>query len=193
MILEGVIATSNEHGAAHVSAMGPEVDPQIETLTLRPFETSSTLTNLQRHPYGVFHVTDDVEQLVAAALPVQTVPLQLKTATVVPGHVLSDCCRWYEFKVRDIDASKQRAVIQCEIVHCGHQRDFFGFNRAKHAVVEATILATRLHLLPREEVELQIKQLEPLVRKTAGPVERRAWETVVRYVATFDQPLGATA
>ena len=33
------------------------------------------------------------------------------------------------------------------MVDQGRLRDFFGFNRAKHAVIEAAILATRLSLL----------------------------------------------
>ena len=34
-------------------------------------------------------------------------------------------------------------------------RDVFGFNRAKHAVLEAAILATRLHILPEDDVRRQ--------------------------------------
>ena len=33
-----------------------------------------------------------------------------------------------------------------------HHREFFGFNRAKHAVLEAAILATRVELLPADEI-----------------------------------------
>jgi hypothetical protein len=64
-------------------------------------------------------------------------------------------------------------------------RDFFGFNRAKHAVLEAAILATRLHLLPLRDVESQLAALRVLVEKTAGPREREAFELIVRYVAEF--------
>ena len=50
-------------------------------------------------------------------------------------------------------------------------RDFFGFNRAKHAVVEAAILATRLHLLPLAEVAAEFTKLRVIVGKTGGPDE----------------------
>ena len=61
-------------------------------------------------------------------------------------------------------------------------RDFFGFNRAKHAVLEATILATRLHLLPIEQVRSEFERLRSPVEKTAGPVELEAWRILNDYV-----------
>src|SRR5207244_5580830 len=44
---------------------------------------------------------------------------------------------YYEFRVLSIDEREQRVRIEAEVVHTGRLRDFFGFNRAKHAVVEA--------------------------------------------------------
>jgi hypothetical protein len=60
--------------------------------------------------------------------------------------------------------------------------EFLGFNRARHAVLEATILATRLHLIPHEEVRRQIDALAILVDKTAGPREQEGWALVSEYV-----------
>ena len=51
----------------------------------------------------------------------------------------------------------------------GRVRDFFGFNRAQHAVLEAAILATRVGLLPAGEIFAQLERLRPLVAKTGGP------------------------
>ena len=58
------------------------------------------------------------------------------------------------------------------------QRPFIGYNRARHAVVEAAILSTRLHLLGAEEVGRQMALLAPLVEKTGGSREREAWEAI---------------
>ena len=44
-----------------------------------------------------------------------------------------------------------------ETVAEGRRRDFFGLNRAKHAVVEAAILATRVPLLPLEAIFADIQ------------------------------------
>ena len=193
MIIEGIVTTTNEDGTPQVSAMGPLVDPAITSLTLRPFESSTTLANLQRHRCGVFHVVDDVELLVAAALQTWDTPPQLTPATKIDGYILSGCCRWFEFEVQSIDTSAPRAEIPCRILERGHIRDAFGFNRAKHAVVEATILVTRLHLLPLEDVRSQVEQLQPLVEKTGGDAERRAWNQIARTLAAAERKLESTA
>jgi hypothetical protein len=42
-------------------------------------------------------------------------------------------------------------------------------------VIEAAILVSRLHMLPREKVEAEMAYLEIAVGKTAGPQEQEAW------------------
>ena len=64
----------------------------------------------------------------------------------------------------------------CDVVDQGRLRDFFGFNRGKHAVVEAAILATRTEFLPADEILSQFERLRVLVEKTGGPAEQRAFE-----------------
>jgi hypothetical protein len=76
--------------------------------------------------------------------------------------------------VRSIDASGERVHVDAEVVHAARHRDFWGVNRAKHAVIEAAILATRLHLLPRQEVEAEFRKFRVIVDKTGGPSEFEA-------------------
>ena len=61
-------------------------------------------------------------------------------------------------------------------------RDFFGFNRAKHAVVEAAILATRIQILKPEEIRKELTRLESPLNKTAGEQERRAFDFLRSYI-----------
>ena len=93
----------------------------------------------------------------------------------VRGFVLADACRYYEFRVRSFDEHEQRVRIETEVVHTGRLRDFFGFNRAKHAVVEAAILATRTDFLPLTDIEAEFRKLAVLVDKTGGEQERQAF------------------
>ncbi len=60
-----------------------------------------------------------------------------------------------------------------EVVAEGRQRDFFGLNRGKHAVVEAAILATRTSILPLEEIQADFRKLAILVEKTGGPMSTK--------------------
>jgi hypothetical protein len=185
MILEGIVTSQNRAGELNIAPMGPIVDESMTRLRLRPFQTSQTYRNLVEHPQGVFHVVDDVLLLAKAALGQLQPEPSTFPAVKVSGRVLSDACRWYEFEIESCDASQERTDLCVRVVHAGRIRDLFGFNRAKHAVLEAAILATRLHLLPRDEVERQLAALRSPVEKTAGPRELEAFQLVCNHVATF--------
>jgi hypothetical protein len=175
MILEGIVTTVDASGAMHLAPMGPRVDATMERFMLRPFSTSQTYRNLVAHGEGVLHVTDDVLLLAHAALgPVEPPPVH-EPAEHVRGFVLTGACRYYEFRVRSIDDRDERVRIEAEVVHKGRLRDFFGFNRAKHAVVEAAILATRTAFLPLDEIDAEFRKLAVLIDKTGGEQEYRAF------------------
>jgi uncharacterized protein len=176
MILEALVTTTDADGAPHLAPMGPRVSSDFARFTLRPFPTSNTYRNLLRHGEGVLHVTDDALLLAKAAIGAVGEMPQVRTAERVRGFVLADCCRFFEFRVRSIDDSSERVSIDAEVVHAGRVRDFFGFNRAKHAVVEAAILATRLHLLPLAEVAGEFAKFRVIVGKTGGPNEHAAMD-----------------
>lgn len=182
MILEGIVTTLNSDGSANISPMGPIVDERMDQLLLRPYQTSTTFANLKRAGEGVFHVTDDVLLLAQAAIDRIDPRPTLLPAAAVAGVILSDACRWYAFRVQSIDDRQPRTEIVAEVVDRGQQRDFFGFNRAKHAVVEAAILATRVSMIPRAEIEAELDRLAVPVAKTGGEREHQAFEMLRSYV-----------
>jgi hypothetical protein len=182
MILEGIVTTVSPEGDVNIAPMGPRVDEAMERFLLRPFPTSQTYKNLKSRGEGVLHVTDDVLLLARAAVgPVGPLP-PMFPANRVAGFVLADTCRYYEFRVTTMDETQERVRIEAEVVHAGRLRDFFGFNRAKHAVMEAAILATRVHLLPRAEIEAEFRRLSVLVEKTGGSQELEAFAFLRDYV-----------
>jgi len=187
MILEGIVTTLNDDGSVNISPMGPIVDEAMSHLLLRPFRTSTTYRNLKRTGQGVLHVTDDVALLAQAAIG-QPDPLPaMVPADKIEGRILADACRWYAFQVLTLDDSQERTAIEAEVVDRGRLRDFFGFNRAKHAVVEAAILATRVGILPDEQLLDDLGRLAAPIEKTGGSQERRAYDLLKGYV---DRRLG---
>ena len=54
--------------------------------------------------------------------------------------------------------------------------NFQGFNRAQAAVIEASVLISRLDILPREKIKREIEYLEIAINKTAGEKETQAWK-----------------
>ena len=187
MILEGIVTTISPTGDVHIAPMGPRVDADMRRFLLRPFNTAQTYRNLCRHGEGVLHVTDDVLLLARAAVGRVIALPPLMPARAIRGWVLRDACRAYEFRVVNIDDRAERASIEVEVVHHGTLRDFFGFNRAKHAIVEAAILATRTDFLPLPEIEAEYRKLEALVQKTGGAQEKEAFDFLQDYVAQVKQ------
>src|SRR4051812_33561371 len=182
-LLEGIVTTLNEDRSPHIAPMGPIVDADFKHLLLRPFCTSQTYRNLKRTNQGVLHVTDDVELFAKAAVgQFEHVPPLLPAADI-EGAILADACRWYEFRVRLIDDREERTEIVADVVAAGQRREFFGFNRAKHAVIEAAILATRIDFLNAEHICAEFERLKAPVEKTGGYEERRAFEFLKKYVA----------
>jgi hypothetical protein len=187
MILEGIVTTIGPDGTVNIAPMGPRVDAGMNRFLLRPYRTAQTYRNLKAHGQGVFHVTDDVLLLARAALgPLEPVPA-LIPAMRVQGYILQDACRYYEFQVTTIDDREERSRIEVEVVNSGRLRDFFGFNRAKHAVVEAAILATRTDFLPLEEIESEFRKLATVVDKTGGDQEKKAFTFLQEHVAQISQ------
>jgi uncharacterized protein len=181
MILEGIVTTVSAAGEVNIAPMGPhvEIDPATGELTrfvLRPFRTAQTYANLKHHGEGVLHVTDDVLLLARSALGVLDPPPALRPAMKVRGWRLADTCRFHEFRILSCDDKEERVRLEGEVVHTERLRDFFGFNRAKHAVVEAAILATRTAFLPLDEIETEYRKLAVLVEKTGGSQEHAAFD-----------------
>ncbi len=174
MILEGLVTTTDADGNPHLAPMGPTVFGDFDSLLLRPFPTSNTYQNLTRHSEGVFHVTDDAKLIAYAAVgKLGDVP-PTNPATTVAGFVLNGACRAFEFRATEIDATRERVHITAAIVHRHELRPWGGFNRAKHAVIEAAILATRFHLLPVDDITAEFHKLRVIVDKTGGDAEHDA-------------------
>jgi uncharacterized protein len=186
MILEGIVTTVSALGEVNIAPMGPrvafEATGELHHFSLHPFRTAQTFANLMEHGEGVLHVTDDVLLLAQSAVGKVVPSPALVPATQVRGWVLADTCRFHEFRVLSRDDRTERAHFDVEVVHTGRVRDFFGFNRAKHAVVEAAILATRTAFLPREEIEAEYRKLAVLVEKTGGPQEHAAFTLLQQHL-----------
>jgi hypothetical protein len=175
MILESIVTSRNPDGTVNIAPMGPHCrDRELTQFELRPFQTSTTFRNLSERLCGVMHVTDDVLLMVRVALNQSPADAGLRPAEVVDCDYLTDACRAYEFEVSHVNASGPRASLQCRTRHTIRLRDFFGFNRAKHMLIEVTILATRMDFVPREEILARLAEYAPIIEKTGGEQELRA-------------------
>ncbi len=178
MILEVIVSTMDEAGKINLAPMG--VSWEGERLLVQPYRDSATFRNLTLNGQGVVNFTDNV--LVFARCALGEAPFRTFPARKIRGTVLADTCHWKEFEVETADRIQDRARFLCRVVEEGRVRDFVGLNRAKHAVIEAAIAASRIPWLGGEAVALQIEALAPLIDKTAGPQEREAFDFLRGYV-----------
>ena len=181
MILETIVTSVAEDGTVNCAPMGVEWGEQ--TIILKPFLETTTYRNVVTTGAAVVNLIDDVRVFARAAIAnpqYPTVP-----ATVVRGVVLADCCSWREVEVRSIDSTPPRSRIETAVVHQGMRREFIGFNRARHAVLEAAIYATRLHMLSRAFVESELARLQVIVDKTADAPELEAMALLTEHVRSL--------
>jgi hypothetical protein len=181
MILEALVTTRGADGRPHLAPMGPSVSGiDFTEFELRPFPSSQTYQNLLIHPIGVLHVTDDALLIARAAIGAWTTH---DANEINDELVLRHCHRYYQFRVTNVNAAEPRIRMTCEVMGYGQgTRPWFGFNRGRHAVLEAAILATRVHLLPKEQIEAEFQLLQRIVDKTGGPDEQEAMALMTDHV-----------
>ena len=193
MIVETIVTTRDLQGQVNVAPMGVEWEPSADDsrIVLKPFLETATYRNVVATRTAVVNLIDDIRVFARAAISnpqYATVP-----ATAVAGVVLADCCAWRELEVASIDSTPPRSRIEATVVHRGSNRDFIGFNRACHAVLEAAIYATRVQMLPREFLESELQRLQVIVDKTAGPREFEAMTLVSTFIRSVPPPAGSTS
>jgi hypothetical protein len=182
-LIETVVTTTGPDGVVNCAAMG--VRWGEDELVFWPFDATRTLRNLRFRGEAVVHLTDDVLLFVQAALGRPSPAM--RPATVIAGAVIKAASSWREVVVTEIAPSKDgvaRSRVRARVVAAGAgSQESLGLCRARYAVVEASILASRLRWLDPERVRTELARLQELVDKTAGPRERAAMDYVRRYVA----------
>jgi hypothetical protein len=151
-----------------------------EEIVIKPYRSTRTLRNLEARGAAVVNLTDDILLFTEAALDDPHPPT--RPADLVDGAVLADACSWREVTVEAIDATGPRATVTTRVVGRGTGREFVGFSRACGAVLEASILASRVRRLPADEIRADLARLAVVVDKTAGPRERAAMDRVLAHV-----------
>lgn len=187
MIIETIVTTLDVSGAVNIAPMGVEWDGGDAPPVLKPFLETTTYRNVMATGVAVVNLIDDVRLFARAAISNPEYPVV--PAVAVRGVVLRDACSWRELTTRSVDSTPPRSRIETTVVHRGVRREFIGFNRARHAVLEAAIYATRVHLLSRDFLENELARLQVIVDKTAGPVEHEAMTLLTEYIRSAPQPV----
>jgi uncharacterized protein len=182
MIWETVITTRAPDGRVHVAPMGIRESPEGRVI-LAPFRPSQTLENVLATRAAVVNTTDDVRVFAGCLTGRPNWPT--RPCERIECVRLDGALAHRELTVAHIDEDEQRPRVHCGVVFAANHRPFRGFNRAQAAVIEGAILVSRLHMLPWEKIDSEMKYLTIAIDKTAGPHEREAWSWLEERVATF--------
>lgn len=182
-LIETVVTTLGDDGAVNCAAMGVRWGER--ELFFRPFEGTRTLRNLRSRGEAVVHLTDDVLLFAQAALDNPQPPT--RPARAISGAVIEEAYAWREVVVSEIvpgTNGSRRARVRAHVAASGTGTGQpLGLCRARHAVVEASILASRVRLLGASKVRDELARLQELTVKTGGRREREAMRYIRDYLA----------
>lgn len=181
MILETIITTLDAAGRAHVTPFG--IRMQEELVVISPYKPSVTLDNILSTQYAVMNLTDDV-RIFAGALTRRQAWEVLPTEKII-GVRLVNTLAHQELKLVSVKHDDTRPQLYLEVIHKVQHQPFQGFNRAQAAVIELAVLASRLHMLPKEKVTIERQYLQNAIDKTAGERELEAWSWLVEMIDNF--------
>lgn len=179
MIRETIVTTMNAQRRVHLAPLG--IIPEGDSFILAPFRPSTTLENLRVVPFANANYTDDVRVFAGCLTGRRDWPVT--SAQRIPVPRLASALAHAELEVTHVTEDEQRPRFHCRLLSETNHAPFRGFNRAKAAVIEAAILVSRLHLLPREKIERDIEYLRIAVEKTADAAEKEAWDWLMDKVA----------
>ncbi len=200
LVIEGVLTTENADGSMHVAPIGPHVNLELTSWTLKPFQSSTTFLNLQKSSRAVFHVVDDPLLMAAAVLGLcnpgehRSAASEILDANQIRdlmaakhdsqfGWILDLSCRYYALSIDQWDLSTPRAIAECSLSHHREIRPFWGWNRARHSILELAILASRVHMIDRTVIDDELNRHKIIVEKTAGAREKSAWELLKSHLS----------
>jgi uncharacterized protein len=206
MIFETIIITVDASKNPHITPFG--VRYEDENIIIAPYKPSTTLNNILQSKLAVMNMTDDV-RVFAGALTGRSdfsyLPIRLGANTPVhplsntlreldspcihapsgPIYRLADCLTHAVLELIEVREDETRPQLVMKAIASENHQSFQGFNRAQAAVVELSILVSRLHMLPKEKVLTEMAYLQIAIDKTAGEREKEAWGWLADKVNTF--------
>jgi hypothetical protein len=169
LIRETIVVTVDAAGRPHIAPLG--LIAEGDYWIIAPFHPSTTLKNLRVRPFAVANLTDDARVFAGCLTGRRDWPL----VAAGVGFRLAETLAHWELEVVRVQEDALRPRFVCRIMRAQAHAPFVGFNRAFAAVVEGAVLASRLDLLPRVEIEAEFSRLKTIVAKTAGPREAEAF------------------
>ena len=178
MIIETIVSTISNDGKVNFSPFG--IKKNKNQIYISPYIPSKTLLNLKSSRCAVVNYTDNTSFFVDCITGNKK--FKKKKCKNFPGYFLENCFSYEQVKVKKIIEDKLRPTFVCEIDESFHIKSYKGHNRAKASIIEACILASRVHLLDKKKILNELSYLSISVDKTAGTLEKKSWKKILKYI-----------
>ena len=181
MIYETIIISTDAQSQPHIAPFG--VREQEGMVVIAPFRPSTTLDNLLSRRTATMNMVDDVRIFAGALTGRRSWPV--RQAEKIDGFVMDDALAHRELELVRVEEDAVRPLLYFRVMHEVNHRAFSGFNRAQAAVIELSVLVSRLHMLPMEKIETEMTYLSIAIEKTAGVRETQAWDWLVERIGNY--------
>ena len=181
-VRETIVTTKNQDNTVKVSPLGIYIDEGI--LKIKPFKPSASLDNILRNKSGVINYVDDV-RIFTSCIIKKKINIDFAATNIIDCFRIKNAVSHTEFIVENIDENNKRPTITCKPVYEETHKMYYGFNRAKSAVIELCILASRLGIIDNKKIDDEIKYLQIAINKTAGSNEAEAWGWLLEYINKY--------
>jgi hypothetical protein len=181
MIYETIITSTDVDGKAHIAPFG--VRERDGLVLIAPFRPSSSLDHLLRSRCAVLNASDDVRIFAGVLTGRRDWPV--RRANKIDGWVLDAALAHRELELVEVKEDAMRPELLFRVVHEATHAPFRGFNRAQAAVLEAAVLVSRLHMLPLEKIDGEVRYLAIAIEKTAGEHELQAWSWLMEKIENY--------
>ena len=185
MIHEVIVTTISEKNIVHIAPMGIKIiDDRVK---ISPFRPSQTLENITKNNLATINFIDDVRVFAGIVTKYKRdwELENIKSKDMVPRLLLANT--HYNVTAKEFKDDEKRPEIICDITKKVINKEFMGFNRAQFSVIEASVLVSRLNMLPIKKVLQEMEYLKIGIQKTAGPRESEAWAWIEKKIQAFQK------
>ena len=168
-INEIILITECEDGTPHIAPFG--IRERDGLILIAPFRPSTSLDNLLSGRRATVNATDDVRVFAGALTGRRNWLVEDRVGALILQSTLS----YQSLKLEKVEDDVQRPKLYFSKLKEEMLKPFQGFNRAQAAVVELSVLVSRLHMLSIEKITSEMEYLSITIKKTASDNELEAW------------------
>ena len=183
MIHEVIVTTISQENIIHIAPMGIKlIDKQV---VISPFRPSTTLDNINFNKKATINFIDDVRVFAGIVTKYKKdwSLAEEDNQDYVPRLALANT--HYNVVAKNFRDDKKRPDITCNIDNQSIHTPFLGFNRAQFSVIEASVLVSRLGMIPMDKIKREMTYLKIGIEKTSGAREIEAWKWIEKRISEY--------